>query len=524
MKDKKKIKDNFNLENLIWNCRNVLRGTVGGNEKNRDAVMGLVFLKFLGDKFEKRKKEIINEHGEKKLFIQKESFYRAKNIFFLKEKSQWSYIVSNASANDIAIIIDNAMSDIEDSNPPLRGALLQKFYVNLGARKQQIKKLIDEINKLDEKNFTEKDLIGRVYEYFLQVFAIDSGESKEKGEFYTPISIVELMTSLIEPYDGTVYDPCCGTGGLFVQSIKLVEQHKGNKLKVSIMGQESNPDTWRLAKQNLAIRGIAHNIGKKATSTFLEDQHTNSKVDFIIANPPFNLKNWRDENQLVDDYRWNGYSAPPVANANYAWILHILSKLNVQNGIAAFLLGNGALKTEGEEEFKIRKRLIENDKIEAIIVLPRQMFYSTDSSVTLWILNNNKKQIKTGDKELVDRSKKILFMDLRKMNENVYEKKFIKLDKSQIDYIKSIYNNWQSSKDYKDIPEFCKSVSLDEIKKKNYSLIPSKYIEFVNKNSKINYDKEMQKIQKDFIELVQEEEKSQKSLKEAFKNIGYAID
>tara|TARA_Y100000294_G_C8534503_1_gene328423 strand:+ start:190 stop:1266 length:1077 start_codon:yes stop_codon:yes gene_type:complete len=313
---KKGFKKTTSLENLIWNCRNVLRGTVGGNEKNRDAVMGLVFLKFLGDKFEKRKQEIIKEHGEKKLFYEKESFYRAKNIFYLKNKSQWSYIVNNASADDIAIIIDNAMSDIEEFNPPLQGALLQKFYVNLGARKQQIKKLIDEINKFDEKNFNEKDLIGRVYEYFLQVFAIDSGESKEKGEFYTPASIVELMTSLIEPYDGTVYDPCCGTGGLFVQSVKLIDKHKGNRLNISIIGQESNPDTWRLAKQNLAIRGIGHNIGEKATSTFLEDQHPNSKVDFILANPPFNLKNWRDENQLIEDYRWDGYSVPPVSNAN----------------------------------------------------------------------------------------------------------------------------------------------------------------------------------------------------------------
>ena len=202
----------------------------------------------------------------------------------------------------------------------------------------------------------------------------------------------------------------------------------------------------------------------------------------------------------------------------------MISKLNVQNGIAAFLLGNGALKADNEDEYSIKKKLIENDKIEAIIVLPRQMFYSTDSSVTLWIVNNNKNKSDSNKKRLADRTKKILFMDLRRMNENKYEKKFVKFDKNQIEYIKSIYNNWQSLKNYKDIPEFCKSVSFEEIKKKDYSLIPSKYIEFINKSSEINYDKEMKKIQKEFSELVKEEEKSQKQLKEAFKNIGYAID
>ena len=289
------------LESIMWNCRNALRGTVGGNEKNRDAVMGLVFLKFAGDKFEKRRAELTKEHGDVPAFLEKDSFYRAKSVFYLTKTSRWSHIVKNASADDIAVILDKAMSDIEDRNPQLKGALPQNFYAKLGTRKEQIKGLIDEINKIDENRFHDKDLIGRVYEYFLQVFAIDAGQGDEKGEFYTPASIVHLIAELIEPYSGKVYDPCCGSGGMFVQSIKFVEQHHGNRSEISVIGQESNPDTWRLAKMNLAIRGIAHNLGDKATSTFRDDRHKNDKVDFIMANPPFNLKNWRGPDELTDD-------------------------------------------------------------------------------------------------------------------------------------------------------------------------------------------------------------------------------
>ncbi len=339
----KKVQEQ-SLETIMWNCRVIFRGKVSG-ENNRDAVMGLVFLKFTGDKFEKRRAEIMQEHGDVPAFLEKDSFYRAKNVFYLNETSRWSHIVKNASANDIAVILDKAMADIEDKNPPLKGALPQNFYSTLGLRSEDIKALIDEINKIDEMRFHEKDLIGRVYEYFLQVFAIELGQGtgKENGEFYTPSSIVELIAELIEPYDGQVYDPCCGSGGMFVQSIKFVERHHGNRAKISILGQESKPDTWRLAKMNLAIRGISSNFGKKNASTFLEDQHPDVKVQYIMANPPFNLKNWRGADELTDDPRWKGYDIPPVANANYAWILHMLSKLDVTNGIAGFLLANGAL-------------------------------------------------------------------------------------------------------------------------------------------------------------------------------------
>jgi len=509
------------LESIMWNCRNALRGTVGGNEKNRDAVMGLVFLKFAGDKFEKRRAEIKAKHGDIPAFLEKDSFYRSESVYYINETARWSYIVTNASKNDIAVILDKAMADIEDRNPPLKGALPQNFYATLGTRKEQIKGLIDEINKIDESHFKDRDLIGRVYEYFLQVFAIDAGQGG-KGEFYTPAGIVQLIAELIEPYDGIVYDPCCGSGGMFVQSIKFVERHNGNRSKISVVGQESNPDTWRLAKMNLAIRGIAHNLGDRAVSTFTDDRHKDIKVQYIMANPPFNSKNWRGADELTNDYRFHGYDTPPVANANYAWILHMVSKLDVTNGKAGFLLANGALNAGGVEG-AIRKKLIENDKIEAIIVLPREMFYSTDISVTLWIINNNKKARTFNERQMRDRQGKVLFMDLRRWDENVYEKKYVQFTDDQIAQVKKIYNNWQTGKGYKNIPELCKSATLDEIKKKDYSLAPSKYIEFIDHDLEIDYKKEMKRIQTEMKLLLDEEKKSQKMLEKAFEGIGYGV-
>ncbi|MEH7336275.1 class I SAM-dependent DNA methyltransferase [Neobacillus drentensis] len=522
---KKTLVKEQSLDSILWNCRNALRGTVGGNEKNRDAVMGLVFLKFAGDKFEKRRKAILAQFGDVPAFLDKPSFYLSENVFYLSEKSRWSYIVMNASSDDIAVILDKAMADIEDKNSSLKGALPQNFYATLGARSSSIKGLIDEINKIDEQKFHDKDLIGRVYEYFLQVFAMDGGSGSEKGEYYTPASIVNLIAELIEPFSGRVYDPCCGSGGMFVQSVKFVERHNGNRQKISVIGQESNLDTWRLAKMNLSIRGISYDLGDRATSTFSDDRHKDDKVDFIMANPPFNLKNWRGKDELTDDYRWRGYDVPPASNANYAWILHMISKLDVTNGIAAFLLANGALNAGGEE-YKIRKQLIENDKVEAIIVLPREMFYSTDISVTLWIVNNNKKARMLNGRELRDRQKEVLFIDLRQWNENVYEKKYVMFNDDQIAAIKKIYTDWQNTdrSAFTNMPELCKSATQEEIRARNYSLAPSKYIDFIDHDLEIDYAVEMARIQAEMREILREEKASHAILENAFKGIGYGIE
>ena len=519
------------LETVLWNCRVALRG-VGSTEKNRDAVIGLVFLKFAGDKFEKRRQEIIDEYGNVPIFLEKVSFYNAANVFYLKENARWSYIVKNASANDIAVIIDQAMADIEESNKSLKGALPLNLFATLGADKSKIKDLIDQVNLIDQKRFQEEDLIGRVYEYFLQAYA--AAGTKEDGEFYTPACVVKLIAEMIEPYSGVVYDPCCGSGGMFVQSMKFVDKHNGNRDNVSIIGQESNPDTWRLCKMNLAIRGIAHRLGEKNASTFTEDLHKDKKVDFIMANPPFNLKGWRGEDELTNDPRFRGYSVmPPVANANYAWILHMLSKLDVNHGIAGFLLANGALNA-GDAEYSIRKEILEKDYVEAIIVLPRDMFYTTDISVTLWIINMNKHSGEVNGRQVRERTGEILFMDLRRWNENIEEividknkkKKKTVLTDTQIAEIKKVYNNWQSADTalYSDTAEFCRSVKIDEIRKKNYSLAPSKYIEFIDHDLDIDYEAEMSRIQAEMRDILKAEKQSQKMLEEAFRGIGYGID
>lgn len=325
--------------------------------------------------------------------------------------------------------------------------------------------------------------------------------------------------------DGKNIDPCCGSGGMFVQSIKFVERHNGNRMKISVVGQESNPDTWRLAKMNLAIRGIAHNLGDRATSTFTDDQHKDIKVDFIMANPPFNLKKWRGEDELTDDYRFKGYDVPPVANGNYAWILHMLSKLDVTNGIAGFLLANGALNADGIEG-EIRKKLIDNQKVEAIIVLPREMFYSTDISVTLWIINNNKGARTLNGRSLRDRRDEVLFVDLRRWNETTYEKKYVKFSDEQIASVKKIYNGWQSAdKDaYHDVPELCKSATIGDIRAQGYSLAPSKYIEFIDHDLDIDYAKEMARVQGEMHEVMKLEKRSQAMLEAAFKGIGYGVE
>ena len=531
------------LEDALWNCRVALRG-VGSIEKNRDAVISLVFLKFASDKFEARRAEIPAEVKEKQgidpcpeFMLEQPSFYNAANVFYLPRESRWQYLVDNASANDIASKIDKAMADAERENPALRGALPLNLFSTLGAEIRSVKSLIDNIGKIDRSRFHEEDLIGRVYEYFLQSFAV--GSSKEDGEFYTPASVVQLIAELIEPYEGVVYDPCCGSGGMFVQSHKFVEKHNGNRSAISVVGQESNPDTWRLCKMNLAIRGIANNLGEKAASSFTADQHKDKKVDYIMANPPFNLKDWRGEDELTKDPRWMGYPVPPVSNANYAWILHMLSKLDVSHGVAGFLLANGALNADGDEGM-IRQKLLENDKVEAIIVLPRDMFYTTDISVTLWILNMNKDACERNGRRLRNRRGEVLFMDLRTWDENVEKYKLDKnktkkktvLTAEQIAHAKSIFESWRCVDGcYKDVPELCKSVRVksddsDEltIASRGYVLTPSKYIEFVDRDLDIDYEKEMGRIQAEMRELLAIEKKSQAVLEAAFEGIGYGIE
>lgn len=389
-----------------------------------------------------------------------------------------------------------------------------------------IKKLIDEVNKISHKKFgEEKDLIGRVYEYFLKEFAVNA--TKEEGEFYTPHDVVQLIATMIEPYDGTLYDPCCGSGGMFIQSAALVKSKQGDINRINVYGQEKEPATYRLAKMNLALRGISHNLGDISDSSFLNDLHKGVHFDYIMANPPFNLKGWYDST-LEHDPRWADYQTPPESNGNYAWILHILSHLKKQSGVAGFLLANGALN-DGDT-IEIRKKLIQNDKVEAIIVLPRELFITTDISVTLWILNQNKKGGSYHGRNLRNREHEILFMDLRTWTENPVKgenKKKVLLDSTQIERAADIYHTWQSEGtdgSCYEVPELYRSVGIDEIEQNNWALTPSKYIEFIDHDLEIDYEKEMSRIQSEMQEVMKQEKKSQQMLEDAFRGIGYGIE
>ncbi len=520
----KKLTKEKAIEETLWQSCDKLRGSVEPAEY-KHVVLGLIFLKFASDKFEIRRKELIAEGKEK--YVEMKDFYSMKNVFYLEDISRWSYIIKNAKQNDISLKIDTALNTIEKNNPALKGALPDNYFSRLALDKTKLASLLDTINEIDTTKDEETDLIGRVYEYFLGKFALKESSGKGKGEFYTPKTIVNLIAELIEPYKGIIYDPCCGTGGMFVQSIKFIESHQGSKKEVSIYGQENTPTTYKLAKMNLAIRGISANLGEKHADTFANDQHKDLKADYIMANPPFNLKDWRGENELLDDPRWMGYDVPPKSNANYGWILNMVSKLS-ENGVAGFILANGALSGSGEE-YKIRRKLIENDLVEAIIIIPRNTFYTTDISVTLWVLNKNKKQrtdnTKEKSKSYRDRTGEILFMDLRRWGSE-FEKKYVQLTQRDINKVAENYHNWQQTDfetTYKDVPEYCKSANLKDIETNDFSLVPSKYIEFVDRDSGIDFDSEMKRIQQDFKTLLQEEQNSQDQLKNAFKTLGYDL-
>lgn len=522
MAKEKKVKKVKSIEETLWDSANKLRGSVEPAEY-KHVVLGLIFLKFASDKFEEHRKSLITKGQEK--YIEMPEFYNQSNVFFLDETSRWSYIIKNAKQNDIALKIDTALHNIEKTNKALKGALPDNYFSRLGLDLTKLASLLDTINEINTLEDKERDIVGRVYEYFLKKFAI--AEGKGKGEFYTPKTIVNLIAEMIEPYKGIIYDPACGSGGMFVQSIKFIENHHGNQKEISIYGQEYTNTTYKLAKMNLAIRGISANLGEKAADTFADDQHKDLKADYIMANPPFNQKDWRGENELLDDPRWRGYDVPPKSNANYGWILNIVSKLS-ENGVAGFILANGALSGAGEE-YKIRRKLIENNLVEAIIVLPRDTFYTTDISVTLWIINKNKKartiEINGRIKNYRDRDEEILFMDLRRRGTE-YDKQFIEILPDDITKIAENYHHWQQQSfknSYQNIPEYCYSAHLNEIKANDFSLVPSKYIPFMDKDSDLEFDIEMRRIQAIFKKILKDEKESQAQLTTAFKDLGYEL-
>lgn len=458
------------FEQNLWDTANKLRGSVESSEY-KHVVLSLIFLKFASDKFEERKQALIVEGKEK--YLDMVEFYTMKNVFYLPEASRWSYISSQAKQDDLAIKIDTALATVEKNNKALKGALPDNYFSRLGLDGSKLAALIDTISNIDTVADKKEDVVGRVYEYFLGKFA--AAEGKGGGEFYTPKDVVNLIAEMIEPYKGKIYDPCCGSGGMFVQSIKFVENHHGNTRDISIYGQESIGATYKLAKMNLAIRSISGNLGEVPADSFFKDQHPDLKADYIMANPPFNLKAWRGADELIDDPRWAGYEVPPVGNANYAWILHMISKLS-ENGVAGFVLANGSMSTNTNSEGEIRQKIIENDLVDCMIAMPGQLFFTTQIPVCLWFISRNKKADST--RGFRDRRGETLFIDARKMGALV-DRVHRDLSDDEIAEIARTYHGWQGEAEageYEDKAGFCKAATFEEIKSHDYVLTPGRYV------------------------------------------------
>lgn len=525
----------INLDAILFKCRDILRQAKNSGSffEKRDMMLTLVFLRFIGEKYENGVVHLRAQLIEQGLNPDDDNIISAffddatftDGTYYLPPEARWNTII-NTPAPGLNVALDTALRSIAATTPDLKGCFVEGTFTQRNLDGNDMKKLVDEINKISHKRFgEEKDLIGRVYEYFLKEFAVNA--TKEEGEFYTPHDIVQLIASMIEPFDGTIYDPCCGSGGMFIQSAELVKSKQGDISKINVYGQEKEAATYRLAKMNLALRGISHNLGPESDNTFTNDLHKGLYFDYIMANPPFNLKGWYNDN-LKNDSRWSDYDTPPVGNANYAWILHILSHLNQQHGVAGFLLANGALGDA--DTINIRRKLIENDKVEAIIVLPRELFITTDISVTLWILNQNKKGGMWHGRKQRNREGEILFMDLRQWTENPIkgeQKKKVILKEDQIKRATEIYFKWQAEgtdgANYAE-PELYRSVKINEadgIEANNFSIVPSRYIEFVDRDSNIDYDKVLTETASVVSDLLKRQKENEDTLRNALKELGY---
>lgn len=453
------------FEETLWAAADKLRGHMDA-AVYKHTVLGLVFLKYISDAFEEKHTALLEEDPQA---AEDRDEYIAENIFWVPKEARWSFIQKKAKDPLIGKLIDDAMVAIEKENKTLKG-VLQKDYSRPDLDKVMLGQLVDLISGigLGSKESKEKDILGRVYEYFLGKFA--SAEGKLGGQFYTPACIVKLLVEMIEPMKGRIYDPACGSGGMFVQSLKFLEAHGGKRGALSIYGQESNPTTWKLAKMNLAIRGLDGNLGETNADTFHNDQHKDLKADYILANPPFNISDWGGE-RLKDDVRWK-YGIPSAGNANYAWLQHMIHHLS-PNGIAGIVLANGSLSSNQSSEGEIRKALVEANLVDCIVSLPGQLFYTTQIPASLWFLTRNKKA-----PGMRDRTGEVLFIDCRKMGTMVSRIQR-ELTDSEVLEIGRTYHAWRGEKDagtYEDKAGFCKAVKIEEIEKNGWVLTPGRYV------------------------------------------------
>jgi type I restriction enzyme M protein len=460
------------FEATLWATADKLRGNLDAAEY-KHVVLGLIFLKYISDAFEEKHAALVKDKGAD---AEDRDEYTAENVFWVNKIARWSYLQGRARQPTIGKDLDDAMVAVEKNNPSLKG-VLPKEYARPHLDKQSLGGVIDLISTigLGDKESRSKDIIGRVYEYFLSQFA--SAEGKKGGQFYTPRCVVQLLVEMLAPFKGRVFDPCCGSGGMFVQSVEFVKAHangngNGGRAKgdISIFGQESNPTTWRLARMNLAIRGIEGNLGNEPADSFHRDLHKDLKADYILANPPFNMSDWGGE-RLREDPRWK-YGVPPAGNANYAWVQHFIHHL-APTGVAGFVLANGSMSSNQSGEGEIRKAIIEADLVDCMVALPGQLFYSTQIPVCLWFLARDKR-----NNRFKDRRGKVLFLDARKMGRMI-DRVQRELTPEDVAKIAGTYHTWRGDKDagkYTDIPGLCKSVALDEIRAHGHVLTPGRYV------------------------------------------------
>lgn len=499
---------NIGFEETLWKAADKLRGSMDSGEY-KHVVLGLLFLKYISDKFETKYNELLEEGDG---FEEDRDEYTYENIFWVPKEARWGFIKDNAKDTKIGQYIDDAMIEIEKENPSLKG-VLDKRYARPELDKRRLGELIDLISTIKLHDKSEKDLLGRVYEYFLGKFA--SAEGKGGGEFYTPTSVVKTLVEMIEPYKGRIYDPCCGSGGMFVQSEKFVEEHQGEIGDLSIYGQELNSTTWKLCKMNLAIRGLEGNIGDHHADTFHDDQHKTLKADYILANPPFNISDWGG-NQLTDDVRWK-FGTPSASNANYAWLQHMVYHL-APNGTAGIVLANGSLSSNTSNEGEIRKNLINADLVEAIVSLPGNLFYSTHIPVCLWILNRNKKEYS----KFRERENEILFIDGRNLG-TMIDRRHRELSDHDINKISETYHKWRNiDGSYENVNGFCKAARIEEVRENDYILTPGRYVGITEtEDDGISFDEKMESLTNELRDLFAKSHSLEDEIRKNLGGIGY---
>ena len=464
-KTKNNTTTNVGFEAQLWAAADALRNNMDAAEY-KHVVLGLIFLKYISDAFEAKHADLEAQKAQG-ADPEDPDEYRAASIFWVPKEARWQHLKASAPQPAIGTLIDDAMTAIERDNPSLKG-VLPKDFGRIGLDKQRLGQIINLVSDiaLGAPADRAKDTLGRVYEYFLARFA--SAEGKSGGQFYTPSSVVRALVEMLAPYKGRVYDPCCGSGGMFVSSEKFIEAHSGKVGDISIYGQESNYTTWRLAKMNLAIRGIDAQIGHG--DTFHNDANPDLKADYVLANPPFNDSDWRGE-LLKNDKRWV-YGVPPASNANYAWVQHFIHHL-APTGLAGFVLANGSMSSNQSGEGEIRKSIIEDDLVDCMVALPGQLFYSTQIPVCLWFLTRNK-----GNSRFRERRGETLFIDARKLGSMV-DRTHRELTDDDLAKIVGTYHAWRGDKDalkYEDVPGFCKSATRDDIRKHGHVLTPGRYV------------------------------------------------